>query len=91
MENENLYQATADEMIRAMQYLARHKQGRSSSSGFTEIYDGILVSDNGDGKWNVRVNGKTQLLKPYGSVTLTPNTMVKVVIPQGNYSNAFFF
>lgn len=91
MENENLYQTAADEMIRGMRYLAQNKQGRASSSGYTEIYDGILVADNGDGKWKVRVNGKEQLLKPYGSVTLAPNTMVKVVIPQGNYSNAFFF
>lgn len=57
----------------------------------TKIYDGLIVSSNTDGTWNIKYNGETHAMKPYGSIEPTTNLMVKVVVPQGNQNLAFFF
>lgn len=56
----------------------------------TKIYEGIIVSQADNGKWNINYNGKTHAVKPYRSVTPSVNLMVKVIIPQGNQNLAFF-
>lgn len=56
----------------------------------TKIYDGIIVSQDVSGKWNIKYNGKTHLVKSYGNITPNINDMVKVIIPQGNQNLAFF-
>lgn len=55
----------------------------------TMIYNGIVVSNNNDGKWNIQYNGETHAMKPY---KITPNVgdMVKVFIPNGNQNLSFF-
>lgn len=56
----------------------------------TKIYEGIIVSQADNGKWNISYNGETHAVKPYRSVTPSVNLMVKVIIPQGNQNLAFF-
>lgn len=58
----------------------------------TTVYDGIIVSNNADAqnKWEVKYNGKTHNVKPYGDIVPKKNKMVKVIIPQGNQALAFF-
>ena len=56
----------------------------------TKIYDGVSVSNNNDGRWNIQYNGETHPIKPYGSISPTVDMKVKVFIPQGNQNLAFF-
>ena len=56
----------------------------------TKIYDGIIVSSSDHGKWNVQFHGETHPLKPYGAIEPKVGMMVKVQIPQGNMSLAYF-
>lgn len=85
MEND-VNKEALDELVKSIVYLIN-----MASSGATKIYDGIIISNAGGGLWNVKVNGKTQALKPYGSITPSENMIVKVIIPEGNYTKAFFF
>ena len=73
------------EILRSIKYLIEHFTKTSS----TQIYDGIVKSSNSNGTWNVQYNGETHALKPY-RITPSVNTMVKVVIPQGNQNLAYF-
>lgn len=58
----------------------------------TLVYDGIVVSDIADssGKWQIKYNGKTHSVKPYGSIIPSKGKMVKVFLPQGNQALSFF-
>lgn len=55
----------------------------------TVIYDGIIISSNNNGRWNVQYNGEIHAIKPYKTI---PNVgdMVKVIIPNGNQNLSFF-
>lgn len=56
----------------------------------TKIYDGVIVSQADNGKWNIKYNGKIHAIKPYGNITPSINSMVKIIVPQGNQNLAFF-
>lgn len=56
----------------------------------TKIYNGIIVSSNNNGTWNIQYNGETHSMPAYGNINPTINTVVKVFIPQGNQNLAFF-
>lgn len=57
----------------------------------TKCYDGIVLSSNNNGKWNVKYNGEIHALKGYGTAIPNVNTVVKVIVPQGNQALAWFF
>ena len=57
----------------------------------TKVYDGLVISNNNNGRWNVKYNGEIHAIKAYGSVAPTVNSIVKVIVPQGNQSLAWFF
>lgn len=61
------------------------------SSNSTYAYDGIVVSNNNDGRWNIKYNGEIHPIKLYGSILPSINSMVKVIVPQGNQNLAWFF
>lgn len=82
---QNDYQSAIKEILKGVAYLLAE-----SAKQNTQCYDGIIIGDNGNGKWNVKYNGETHSLKPYGSIVPAIGKMVKVVIPQGNTSVAFF-
>lgn len=56
----------------------------------TKIYDGVIVSNNGDGRWNIRYNGEVHPVRSYGNASPTVDQMVKVFVPQGNQNLAWF-
>ena len=56
----------------------------------TKIYDGVIVSNNGDGRWNIRYNGEVHSVRSYGNANPTVDQMVKVFVPQGNQNLAWF-
>lgn len=74
-----------DEILRSIQYMIDQ-----SLQHQTQIYNGLLISNSGN-KWNVQVNGENYTLSQYGNVS-TPavGKIVKVIIPNGNMSLAFF-
>ena len=57
----------------------------------TKVYDGLVISNNNNGRWNVKYNGEIHAIKAYGSVAPIVNSIVKVIVPQGNQSLAWFF
>lgn len=83
MQNE--YQYAIQELLKGIEYLLTE-----SAKQNTQCYDGIIIGNNGNGKWNVQYNGETHSLKSYGSIVPSIGKMVKVIIPQGNTSVAFF-
>ena len=82
---QNDYQSAIKEILKGVAYLLAE-----SAKQNTQCYDGIIIEDNGNGKWNVQYNGETHSHKPYGSIVPAIGKMVKVIIPQGNTSVAFF-
>ena len=57
----------------------------------TQCYNGLVVSSSNNGKWNVQYNGEVHSLPVYGDAVPTLNSLVKVIIPQGNQALAWFF
>lgn len=55
----------------------------------TMIYDGIVISNQNNGKWNIQYNGEVHAIKPY-KITPTVGEMVKIIVPNGNQNLAFF-
>lgn len=82
---QNDYQNAIKEILKGVAYLLAE-----SAKQNTQCYDGIIVGNNNNGKWNVQYNGETHSLKPYGSIVPSVGQLVKVIIPQGNTSVAFF-
>lgn len=56
----------------------------------TKIYDGLIVSANANGTFNVRFNNETQVVRQYGSGSPQVGQMVKVFLPQGNSNLSYF-
>lgn len=75
-----------DEMLRSIQYMIDKAMSKT-----TQCYDGLVLSNAGNGKWNIMYNGETHAIKGYGVATPSINTVVKVIIPQGNQALAWFF
>lgn len=80
------FQEAINEMLKSIKYLI----GQSFKKT-TKCYDAIIIESNADGTWQVKFNGEVHTLKPYGSISPSVGKMVKVIVPQGNMSIAFFF
>ena len=85
--NKKSYQKASNSIIKSMEFLINNYLKNKQ----TVIYDGIIVSNNNDGKWNIKYNGEVHSVKLYGSGTPNVNDVVKVIIPQGNQALAWFF
>lgn len=83
MQNDN--QVAIKEMLKSFAYLL--EEGLKST---TKVYDGIVVSISNN-QWSVRYNGEVHSLRLYGKTIPKVNSMVKVFVPQGNQSLAWFF
>lgn len=79
------YQKAIQEILKGVRYIVNQ-----AMSNTTKCYNGIILSQASDGKWNVKFNGETHELKPYGSIIPSTGLVVKVFIPQNNMSLAFF-
>lgn len=84
MEHSNMDLAL-DEVLKSVDYMIK-----SALSKTTKIYDGLIISNNNDGRWNIQYNGEVHAVKPYGSITPAVGNLVKVFIPQGNQAISFF-
>lgn len=73
------------EILKSVWYLINKAMRKT-----TKVYDGIIISNNNDGRWNIQYNGNIHAVRPYGSITPTVGAMVKVIIPQGNQALSFF-
>lgn len=74
------------EMLRSVKYMVDNALSKT-----TQCYDGVIISQAGNGKWNIRVNGNVYAIKNYSNITPTIGSVVKVIIPQGNQALAWFF
>lgn len=85
MQNDN--KAAIKEMLKSFTYLLDEALKKT-----TKTYDGIVLSSTSDSrKWNIKYNNEVHVVKIYGAGTPTANMMVKVIVPQGNQSLAWFF
>ena len=78
-------QQAIQELLKGIQYMLDGVLKQA-----TKVYDGLITASNGDGTWNIRYNGEVHALKPYGSISPAVGAVVKVIIPQGNQSLAYF-
>lgn len=82
----DMNQSALNEIVRVVRYIANNFFENNS----TKIYDGVVLSQADNGKWNIRYNNKTHAVKQYGSGSISKGQMVKVFIPQGNQNLSFF-
>ena len=79
MDN-NFYKETADQVLRGVEYLLDQNNQKS-----TQIYSGVITSDG-----TILINGRKYNIPQYGTFTHNTNDVVKVFVPQGNMSVAFY-
>lgn len=82
----NEMDSAIEELIKSFNYMLT-----LSMKETTKCYDGIVLSSNNNGKWNVKYNGEIHAIKGYGTAIPNVNTIVKVIVPQGNQALAWFF
>lgn len=82
---QNRYKGAVEEMLKGIAYLLEEFAKHT-----TKCYDGIITAQASNGKWTIKFNGESHDLKPYGNVAPATGKLVKVIIPQGNMSVAFF-
>lgn len=83
MENEN--KKAIEELFKSFSFFIQE-----ALKSVTSNYDGVIVSEGINGKWNVRFNGETHAISHYGDFEPKIGKMVKVFIPNGNMSIAYF-
>lgn len=83
----NMNKEAIEQIIRGMTYMVND----TINNNMTKVYDGIVISNNNDGRWNVKYNGETHPVKPYSSIIPNVNAIVKVIVPQGNQALSWFF
>lgn len=85
MSRQDELDGAINEILKSVKHMitASYKQS-------TQVYEGIIISNNNDGRWNIQYNGETHPIKPYGSIVPSVGLNVKVIIPQGNQAIAFF-
>ena len=84
MKNDEI-ESMINEMLKGIKYIVD-----LFIKNTTKIYEGIILSNNNDGRWNIQYNGEIHPIKPYGSISPSVGNMVKVIVPQGNQAIAFF-
>lgn len=75
------------EMLKSIQYLIDESMRKYA----TKCYSGLITQKISDNTWKVNYNGESHELSPYGNITPTVGKTVRVIVPQGNQSLAFFF
>lgn len=85
MNIQALIDKAVDQIIKSVQVMIQKVRKES-----TKIYNGIVVSNNGDGRWNIRYNGEVHAVRLYGETPPMIDSTVKVFVPQGNQNLAWF-
>lgn len=81
----NEFQQVINELLRGIALMIN-----TATAATTKVYNGLVTQQNADGKYEVIVNNKTYTLPHYGENGVQINQIVKVIVPQGNMSIAFF-
>lgn len=84
-DEQNLFSQALIEILKSTDYMINQ-----SIKETTKIYDGLIVSANADGTYNIRFNNETKAVKKYGGGTPQAGQMVKVYVPQGNFNLSYF-
>lgn len=82
----NVNKEAIEQIIRGMTYMIND----TINNSMTKVYNGIVISNNNDGRWNIQYNGEIHPVKGYGVALPTVGTVVKVLVPQGNQALAWF-
>ena len=69
MENQSSMDSAIEVLIKSFDYMLNMALSKT-----TQIYEGIIVSNNNDGRWNIQYNGEIHPVKPYGSIVPTVGT-----------------
>lgn len=85
MNKQNNMDSAIKEILKSLNYLIK-----SSLKKTTQVYEGVVISAEDNGKWNVQYNGEIHGIKAYGNITPSIGKIVKVIVPQGNQAIAFF-
>lgn len=83
MASDN-YQYAVEEILKGVSYMVSMALKET-----TKCYDAIVLGQNADGSYTVKMNGDTHKLLAYGTGTINVAEAVKVIVPQGNMSSAF--
>lgn len=86
ISEKEIQQGAIEEIVRGINWIVQE----AVRNCVTNSYDGLIISKGNGDKWNVQYNGKTHEILPYGSITPNIGKMVKVIVPQGNQSLAYF-
>lgn len=81
----NLYNSCINKILQSVNYMIENALKKT-----TKCYNGIIVANNNNNTWAVQYNGETHNIAQYGNNTINVGDVVKVFIPQGNQSLAFF-
>lgn len=77
-------QSTIDEIVRSVQYMIDEALSRTTKS-----FEGLIKGINSDGTYIVQMNGQTQAVRAYCDYLIDNNSVVKVIVPQGNMNLAY--
>ncbi|MBO7693843.1 MAG: hypothetical protein J6T10_14580 [Methanobrevibacter sp.] len=84
MGNENKDAINA--LIDGIQYIVKEM---IASAPFDKVKNGKIVSENSDGTYTVSIDNRDYIAKSIHDTTLSVGTVVKVMIPQNDYSSMF--
>ena len=86
IENQKNMDSAIEQLLKSIDFMIK-----SALKETTKIYNGFVVSNNNDGRWNVQYNGETHPIQAYGAAVPTVGMIVKVIVPQGNQALSWFF
>ena len=86
IENQKNMDSAIEQLLKSIDFMIK-----SALKETTKIYNGFVVSNNNDGRWNVQYNGETHPIQAYGAAVPMVGMIVKVIVPQGNQALSWFF
>lgn len=79
------YSGVIKELLRGVSLLVDEKLKQ-----IPQMYDGLVVGSDINNKWKIQFNGETHSIPHYGDFSVRVGKVVKVFIPKGNLSSAYF-
>ena len=86
MNDHSMQNGAIEELLKSVNFMIQ-----SALKNTTKIYNGFVVSNNNDGRWNIQYNGEIHPIQAYGAAVPTVGMIVKVIVPQGNQALSWFF
>ena len=86
IEDQKNMDSAIEQLLKSIDFMIK-----SALKNTTKIYNGFVVSNNNDGRWNIQYNGEIHPIQAYGASVPTVGMIVKVIVPQGNQALSWFF